>query len=330
MTATPLAAVLRRVGRWLDERAGRPRWYTTHYERVLGTSLELRVRAETAVQAKVAEQALLDEIDRLEQVFSRFDPASELNRWQATLGVEQPVSPDLGELLAQSLDWTRETGGAYHPGADALGRVWAEAEQRGTVPDPAELEQLVNRLQAPAYRVRADRRAATRLSDLTLNFNAHAKGQIVDRAAEAAYRQPGVRAVLVNIGGDLRHLGDDHLRVAVADPLTRADNAPPAAHLQISGQGVATSGDTWRGYTIRGERHSHVLDPRSGQPVTWVVGASVLARDSATADVLATAFSVLTPEESLRLADQLTGVGCLLVTRDRQRYSNRYWQQHSG
>ena len=57
--------------------------YEFYHENVMGTSLELRVRAEDEAAAKWAEDRVLREIDRLSAIFSGYDPASEFSRWQS-------------------------------------------------------------------------------------------------------------------------------------------------------------------------------------------------------------------------------------------------------
>ena len=59
--------------------------YEFRHENVLGTSLELCVRADTEEAARSAEARALGEIDRLAAVFSGYDAASEFRRWQRTL-----------------------------------------------------------------------------------------------------------------------------------------------------------------------------------------------------------------------------------------------------
>ena len=162
-----------------------------------------------------------------------------------------------------------------------------------------------------------------------LDFNAIAKGRIVDRSALAA-AAAGAREVLLDIGGDIRHLGSSRQRVAVADPRDPADNAPPGAVITLSGEAVATSGGTYRGFRVAELWYSHVLDPRTGRPVRGTAAATVIAPDCATADVLATAFNVLAPHESLALADSLTGVGCLLHTSDGDVLSNATFDRHAA
>ena len=64
---------------------------------------------------------------------------------------------------------------------------------------------------------------------------------------------------------------------------------------------------------------------RCGQPAHGTASVTVAAPDAATADALATAFSVLEPPESLALADSVGGVACLIVTPDRRTFRSRRW-----
>ena len=308
-------------------RRGQKYQHVAHFESVLGTSLELQLSATSRAVAARAEAALLAEIDRLEAVFSRFRPDSELNRWQATLGRDVAVSADLGWLLEQSLIWQRSSSGAFHPGVDALSALWQGAARAGHPPSDERIAQILETLRQPPYRVQNG--TARRLSAAPLNFNAFAKGRIVDCALSAARRVGGVSRVLVNIGGDLRHSGEGGAVVEIADPTRKVDNAAPIARVQIQNQAVATSGRAHRGVMIGSDWYSHVIDPRNGQPARQVVSASGIAPDSATADVLATAFSVLQPWESLELADRLEGVGCLIVTEANEVVFNHFWRQHT-
>ena len=53
------------------------------------------------------------------------------------------------------------------------------------------------------------------------------------------------------------------------------------------------------------------------------------APDCATADALSTAFSVMTPAESVALADSLGDVGCLLVEADGTSTTNESWNDRA-
>lgn len=290
----------------------RPYLYKAHYEGVLGTSLTLQALARDWRHARAAEAATLAEIERLERIFSSFLPDSELSSWQA-LGTAQ-VSAELRGLLHRAESWMARTYGVFNPAAAALQRLY----QQNPHPNEAELSVLREALQDPLWQLRGE--VAHKLTPLPLTFNALAKGHIADCAAQAAVAK-GALQVLLNLGGDIRHIGPQSVQVAVADPFAQADNAPPLARLTICNQGIATSG--------RSQRGAHLFDPRMATTVDRMMQATVVAPDAATADVLATVFCVLEPGQSLALAEEL-GVGSLLVGADGQVHTNLRFAQHES
>lgn len=287
----------------------RPTWHVNHFEAVLGTTLEVRIRADHHRQALTAEAVLLTELDRLEMVFSRFLPESELNRFLAADRMH--VSPELLEVMMLAETWVQGTHGAFHPGADALSALW----RTGTVPTVAQLEPILQKMSLPLWEINGHH--VKRTSSLPVNFNALAKGWIVDQVCRVAAQCSGVHDVLVNIGGDLRHIGLSEVRVAIADPVSVLDNAPALCEVRVQNRAVASSGHSRRGVWIGPKWFSHVIDPRNGQPVQHTLGATVIAPDAASADALATALCVLETEASLGLIETLPETECLIVTADR-------------
>ncbi|MGV1009190.1 MAG: FAD:protein FMN transferase [Dermatophilaceae bacterium] len=296
------------------------------YEPVMGTSLEIRVWAGTQEQARVADAAALEEVQRLVAVFSRHDAGSELSRWSR--GELADVSPDLAVGLELAQRWHAVAAGAFHPVCRVLYQRWERAVAEQVVPDPAELRSLAASLTALPFRVRRRGRAAyvNRLGDCRgVDLDALAKGHIVDRAVERARAAPGVRSVLVNAGGDLRHDGPGRITVRIEDPRRPYDNADPLTRVELAGGALATSGTAHRGFSVDGQWFGHVLDPRSGWPVRHTVSASVLAPDAASADAVATAVMVRAPASGLAFADLLDGVAALVVTGDGEVLRSRRW-----
>jgi len=125
---------------------------------------------------------------------------------------------------------------------------------------------------------------------------------------------------LLDIGGDMISWGESPTsagwRIGIANPSASDENAPPIAQLRLANCSVATSGPYQRFLTIAGKKYSHIFDPRTGRPADGIVSSTVVAPDSATANALATAFCVLTPEESLRVVEQLPRVECLVISTD--------------
>ncbi|HEX8464209.1 MAG TPA: FAD:protein FMN transferase [Abditibacterium sp.] len=301
--------------------------HVAHFENVLGTSLEIQLVCAEETSGPRAEIAVLDEIDRLSAIFNAYDEKSELSRWQTSFENEIEVSSELAHVLAVAEWWKEKSRGAFNPAVEAMTRVWKRAELRNEAVSSRELEDLAARIGGPLWEVDEAKRTARRLTTLPVTLNSVAKGFILDRAASVGASVESVEEVLVNIGGDIRHIGAKEVPIAIADPRRDAENAIPAARIAVRNQGVATSGNYRRGFRVEERWFSHLLDPRTGWPVEKLVGVSVVAPDAMTADVLATVFSVLTTEESLKMADSLGNVGAFLVDETGISRSNGVWKQ---
>ena len=299
--------------------------YTAHYENVLGTSLDLKVSAVSQEVSDQAEQAVLAEITRLSNVLSGYDPNSEFSRWMHTRNKTIPVSPDLYDVLELFDGWRLRTNGAVDASAEVITRVWKQAAARGSLPTEAELDSSIKKVREQHWLLDPKARTATHLSDAPLILNSFAKSYIIRRAAAAALAVTGVSGIVVNIGGDLVVAGDWQEPVWVSDPRADAENDEPVCRLAIHDRAVATSGNYRRGELIAGHWYSHIVDPRTGQPADDILSATVVAPNATDAGALATAFNVLSPAESERLAATIPGVDYLIITRDGRRFESPGW-----
>jgi len=81
---------------------------------------------------------------------------------------------------------------------------------------------------------------------------------------------------------------------------------------------------------VDGKRYSHILDPRTGWPVSGRSSVTVVAPRGYLADGLATAVSVLGAEEGKKLLDRTPEVkGLLIFEQDRQqtRTESMRWKE---
>ena len=296
---------------------------------MLGTSLELCVRADNEEAARSAEARVLGEIDRLAAVFSGYDASSEFRRWQGTIDQPTKVSPELFELLRASDRWREQSDGAFDPRVQALTELWSRCARLDRLPTADELAGAKALMARPAWRLDAAAGTAEHLTACPLSLNSIAKGYIIGRACDVALdRERGVRGVLLNIGGDVRVVGDVARTVGVAPPVGDSETAEPIARVEVRDRSVATSGSSQRGFRVRGKWYSHIFDPRTGQPAGRVVGATVIAEHAADANALATTLNVLPVEDGLRLAASIPGVECLIVTADGQVRKSAGWSRY--
>ena len=295
--------------------------FAFHHENVLGTSLELRVRAQDLAAAERAESAALAELDRQDRILSSWRADSELSRWAATRFAATPVSPELFRTLAAFDRWRERTSGALDPSAEAAARLWRQASAEGRAPTSAEIAQTIEAMQQPHWSLDSAHGTATRLTDVPLTFATFAKSAITSAAADSALAA-GASGIMLNVGGDVVVRGALTQSVSVADPRASAENDPALENLVIRNRAVATSGSYRRGLEIsqavssRAPELSHILDPHTAMPTGHVLSSTVIAADPETAGALATAFSVLPVAQSLELAQSTPGIDYLIVTRD--------------
>ena len=134
-----------------------------------------------------------------------------------------------------------------------------------------------------------------------------------------------VNAIVVNIGGDLVVFGDLKETVKISNPKNDAENETPMDQLIVSNKAVATSGNYRRGELINGHWYSHIVDPRTGIPADNIISATVVAPNATDAGALATAFNVMSPAESIKLASTVPGAEYLIITRDGERILSKGW-----
>ena len=86
--------------------------------------------------------------------------------------------------------------------------------------------------------------------------------------------------------------------------------------MEVTNQGVATSGNYEKFFILEGKRYHHILDPRSGRPARGASSTTVLAQSAAEADAYATGLFVLGPKEGTKLAERIPGLDLLFFRED--------------
>lgn len=305
-----------------DKKAG---VYTSHFENVLGTSLQIKIKTHAEIQAAAAEAAALHEIERLSTILSAYDTRSEFSRWMQTSGKPVAVSQELFEVLSLFDQWRSKTGGALDASAQVISKIWKEAAARQTVPSADKIHEAVQQVRTSHWQLDPIHQTATHTSTAPLVLNSFAKSYIIRKATAAAMEVKEVEAVVLNIGGDIVVAGDLNETIRISNPKAAAENDAPLQTLQLNNRAVATSGNYRRGELINGQWYSHIVDPRTGMPVGEVISATVVSPNATDAGALATAFNVLTPQESAALAASIAGTEFLLVTKNGEQIKSRGW-----
>lgn len=284
----------------------------------MGTEFSILLYAVDPASAEAASEAAFDRIEALDAALSDYDRESELSRvGQASdlgpLDTKHSISHDLYRVVSTARSWSLQTGGAFDPTVGPLTRLWRRARRQDELPGAdrirfaRSLTGISNYLLLPPQG-ETPPRIQWNARGMRLDLGGIAKGYAIDEAM-GVLLDHGIDRALVNGGGDLlAHRappGQVGWRVSVEDPGAAGRGA---FGLLLEHRAVATSGDSQRGFVLHGTRYSHILDPRTGWALEHHQGATVVAPTAMTADALASALCVLTPEEGIELVAGLDGV----------------------
>ncbi len=249
-------------------------------------------------KARALVQRCVDEIDRLESVFSLYRPESSLSRLNAVGELRDPPL-ELVELLSQSLDLARSSGGAFDPTVQPLYRLYAAHFARpgapAAGPSPAAIADTLKKVGFAGVELRADLVRLHR-PGMAITLNGIAQGFVTDRVADLL-RDAGLVNLMIDLGEARAHgrsARGDAWRAAIADP-----RRPRRALLELpmgDDAGAWPALATSAGYgTLFGTdpRIHHLFDPGTGRSANRYLSVSVAAPRAAVADGLSTALSVM-------------------------------------
>ena len=266
--------------------------------------------APAGTEAAALQQLLQGRLDQLNGLMSTYDPQSELSRFNDRLSSDWfPLAEETARVVALALEISTLTGGAFDVTVGPLVELWGFGAAPRGAGLPAE-EQIREALAGVGYsKVRLRRQppaVSKQAAQLRIDLSAIAKGYAVDALAELLEQQ-GIRNYLVEIGGEMKvagRRGDGFpWRIAIEAPLEGRREV--AAVFPLTGTALASSGNYRNFYVEDGQHYGHTLDPVSGRPVRHrLASVTVLDRDCARADALATALMVMGVDEGRRFCEE--------------------------
>jgi len=295
----------------------------------MGTIFRIEMYAEDGAQASRAADLAFSRAEELEEIMSDYRPGSELMRLvHEGASAPFPVSSDLYDVLAKSL-WTSELShGLFDVSIGPLVQLWRSSRKTGRLPDLGELRRaraLINYHNVELDPVRHT--VFLKRSGMLLDLGAIGKGYAADQMLGVLQSQ-GIPHAMVVAGGEVvageAPPGNSGWKVGI-DVADAEAEGPPCTVL-LHAAAVSTSGDEHQFLVLNGHRYSHVIDPTTGWALEGESSTTVLAKDSTTADALATAFSLMTVADGIRTAESLPDVAVLWVRRQRgewRRYASR-------
>ena len=261
-----------------------------------------------------------DGLARLERALAVLEEAEgELSTWRddsaitalnrSPVGTPWSASPAICDMFVVLSEWQASSGGAFDPTIGRLIQAW-DVHGQGRVPATRDLAQA--RASSGLRHVAFDavRCTITRRADVAVDVGAFGKGEALDRLEQRL----GDRPWMADLGGQVSVHGNPPGRagwpVSIGHPL---DRQRAYVELTLRAGSLSTSAGSERDLFVGGRRITHILDPRTGGPVTFDGSVTVWHRRALVADILSTALFVMGPDEGLQWADSRGIAACYLV-----------------
>jgi thiamine biosynthesis lipoprotein len=289
--------------------------------RTMGTWYHITVVSAAAERVDGLKEKIDRRLDEINHVFSTYIRDSEISRFNAfrVAGEKFAVSDDFIQVMKVGRKIYRLSEGAWDGTVNPLVDLWGfgPTQRQPQKPPAAEIKALLLKVGFDRIRIAEPNFLVKNLAAVSLDLNSIAKGFAVDQVSELIAAD-GFENYLVEVGGEVYAAGvradGKNWRVGINRPQKDAAFNEVYKAVSITDRAFATSGDYRNFFEIDGVRYSHVIDPRTGYPVSnGVVSVSILADNCTMADGLATAIMVMGAEKGIQLVNRLPKVECLIV-----------------
>lgn len=281
----------------------------------MGSRFDITVVASTEKEGDEYIDSAIDEITRIENLISSWDPNSETSLINNHSGIKPvKVDKELFDLIERSIAISKLTNGAFDISYASMDNIW---KYDGSMTEMPSQEKIYNSIIKVGYQnIIIDKKEQTvflKIKGMKIGFGAIGKGYAADKAKELLVEK-GVKNGIINASGDLNAWGKQangkDWMVAITNPLNKEK---AFSWLPINDAAVVTSGNYEKFVSFNGIRYSHIIDPRTGYPSTGIISTSIMTSNAELADAISTSVFVMGVETGLDFINQLKGVDCIIV-----------------
>jgi thiamine biosynthesis lipoprotein len=261
-----------------------------------GTEIDISIHGEDEATFERVVNQLEDTFSGVNDLWHAWQP-SVLTRINAAIAAGETITVDdnVATVIGQARELAQDSNHLFNPAAGQLFSLWGFEQDDWFTSRPPPTQTEINAWLAATPTMNDIVIENGQLSSnnpmVKLGFGGFAKGYAVD-AAIAVLKAENIENAIINIGGDLRAIGQHGQRpwnIGIRHP--RQDGVLASVTVRDD-ESVFSSGDYERYFEYQGRRYPHILDPRTGYPAEQAMSVTVIDNNAARADAAATALFV--------------------------------------
>lgn len=298
-----------------------------------GTTWHVSVWSNSAIDTERLQEEIEAEFLRIDKMMSNYRPDSVIEQFNRS---ENPLAFEVGEEIVNLINIARQvsqaTNGCYDLTVKPLFDLWGFSKDVFNAPSETDIQNAIKKIGLSYLTSPTQTSLLKKQPELSVDLSSIAQGYSVSRIAKVV-ESAEITDYLVEIGGEMQTRGhkpdDSFWRIAIERPLPGDRAVHKVIDIkQDDSIAIMTSGTYRHYFDEQGKRFSHVLDARTGKPVTHsTLSVTVLHDDPTQADAWSTALLCLGQNDALRVADE-HGVAAFIIAEEQgllTEYSSKAW-----
>jgi thiamine biosynthesis lipoprotein len=264
-------------------------------------------------------QKLVDaELKRLDEQLSNYRDDSAIEKFNAKNSTQpQEISAEIVDLIEKTRVVSDATKGCYDLTIKPLFDLWGFKGESLTQPSAENLQKTLSQVGLTQLETLDKTHLRKKVSNLKVDLSSIGQGYSVSKVA-AILEEQGAENYLVEIGGELQTRGkkpdNSSWRVALEKPLSSERSMHKVVTVNQAEPFAITTAGTYRHFfDLNGRRYSHILNAKTGEPITHkTVSVTVFSNDATTSELWDTALLCVGREAGIEIANQ-AGIAALFI-----------------
>jgi thiamine biosynthesis lipoprotein len=277
--------------------------------------------SKNTIDAIALQKQVDEELQRLDIQLSNYRDDSVIEKFNAQNSTEpQLLSEEIITLIQAAKVASEATQGCYDLTIKPLFDLWGFKGESLTQPSPSNLKTALSQVGFNQIDIMDSTHLRKKNPTLKIDLSSVGQGYSVSQIA-SIFKAQGIDNYLVEIGGELQTVGkkpdNSPWRVALEKPLSTQRSMHKIITMnRTEPMSVTTSGTYHHFFDKDGKRYSHILDAKTGTPITHnTVSVSVFDENATQAEVWDTALLCLGREAGMDVANKM-GLAALFIEQD--------------
>ncbi len=286
----------------------------------MGTAFDLGVVSDNEIEANELLEFGVNEIKRIEAVFTEFKATSLTSKINQNAGIKETlVSPEFFSLLQRCLHISKLSQGYFDISVGNLKQLYQFKNAAFSLPKRNIIDEVLNNVGFDKIDLNDESSSVLlKKKGMRISFAAIGKGYAAD-VIKKMWQERGVQSAYINASGDLTAFGKNTdgkpWKIGISNPDNREEIL---FYIPLENAAVATSGDYEQHFLYQGERYSHNINPKTGLPIKGIKSVSVFSPAAEFSDALSTAVYAMGREKGLQFINALPQTHAIIIDEKNQ------------